>query len=51
MKAHSIDLRRRVYANLEQGSMRRTVEFARSEGEAFDTPAFVTDIRFLVLIN
>jgi uncharacterized protein involved in copper resistance len=39
-------LRQRVYANLEQESIRRTVELARSEGEAFDTPAFVAGIRF-----
>ena len=46
MKAYSMDLRQRVYANLEQESIRRTADLARSQGEAFDTPAFVTGIRF-----
>jgi len=46
MKAYSIDLRRRVYANMEQESIRRTADLARGAGEAFDTPAFVAGIRF-----
>ncbi len=46
MKAYSMDLRQRVYANLEQESIRRTAEFARGEREAFDTSAFVAGIRF-----